>query len=236
MMHCRMCSQRLTRPGRLCRECECELQRARYAGASIGDVAPVIGAPETSRMASVLGLARVRAPRSIVAVALAFAVGVAGTVSVHVARDSEAATPRNSVMLGPEENAGRRVSIVSEGAASAEAASQAVPVAAAATVSVSSATPKALRAPPAPTPRVRAPAQRQEAVLASDDTPVPASANPSAGPGNPPDPDRALGDELARCGDEPFLARPDCEQAARARYCDAAAPLPQCVAVRETGQ
>jgi hypothetical protein len=46
-----------------------------------------------------------------------------------------------------------------------------------------------------------------------------------------------LADALARCGEERFLARPDCEQRARARYCDAASALPQCMpATREYGQ
>jgi hypothetical protein len=105
MMHCRMCSQRLTRPGKLCRECERELQRARDAGASVGELtppAPMIGA---SRMAGTL-LARLRSPGPVVAAA--FAVGVLSAVSLHVVRYSTAATSPVSVML-ERDHGGARV-------------------------------------------------------------------------------------------------------------------------------
>jgi len=51
MKQCRMCSQRLTRPGRLCRECEHELQRARHVGLAIGELAPAVTCSEAVRMA-----------------------------------------------------------------------------------------------------------------------------------------------------------------------------------------
>lgn len=96
MMHCRMCSQRLTRPGKLCRECERELQRARYAGVSMDELlpsAPMIGA---SRMAGTW-LARLRSPGPVVAAA--FAVGVVSAATLHVVRYATAAAASGSVML-----------------------------------------------------------------------------------------------------------------------------------------
>ena len=41
MMRCRMCSQRLPRPGKLCRECERELDRARLAANTVAGLAPL---------------------------------------------------------------------------------------------------------------------------------------------------------------------------------------------------
>lgn len=233
MMQCRMCSQRLTRPGKLCRECERELQRAQYAGLAIGDLAPVVTASETSRMAG--GIARLRAPGPVVAVA--FAIGVAATVTLHVVDNSEAAATHGSVMLDPHARGVRQVSIVSAGAASAQGASQAVPVAASATVNVSSPAATA-NASPTPAPvRVRAPASTQVAAVQA---PVEAPANgevPVHAKVAASDPKEALGEALARCGDEPFLARPACEERARGRYCDGAAWQPQCARpTRDYGQ
>ena len=52
MTHCRMCSQRLTRPGRLCRECERELDRARATAESAGNLSSALPLIDAARMAT----------------------------------------------------------------------------------------------------------------------------------------------------------------------------------------
>jgi len=233
MKQCRMCSQRLTRPGRLCRECERELSRARYVGLSAGEPPLVAALPETSPMAGNEWLAHVRAPASVVAIAFAF--GVAATVTLQVIEHSEAAVAHDSVMLGSHAASVRQVSIVSPGTASANASSEPVPVDASATVDVTSA-PVSTR--PAKRTvggtRVAAPVQTADSTHALLN--VPAAADSPPAPAHV-DAGAALDDALARCGEEPFLARPDCEQRARARYCDATNSLPRCMpATRDYGQ
>jgi len=233
MKQCRMCSQRLTRPGRLCRECERELSRARYVGLSAGEPPLVAALPETLPMAGNEWLAHVRAPASVVAIAFAF--GVAATVTLQVIEHSEAAVAHDSVMLGSHAASVRQVSIVSPGTASANASSEPVPVDASATVDVTSA-PVSTR-PPKRTvgvTRVAAPVQTADSTHALLN--VPAAADSAPAPAHV-DAGAALDDALARCGEEPFLARPDCEQRARARYCDATNSLPRCMpATRDYGQ
>ena len=233
MKQCRMCSQRLTRPGRLCRECERELSRARYVGLSAGEPPLVAALPETLPMAGNEWLAHVRAPASVVAIAFAF--GVAATVTLQVIEHSEAAVAHDSVMLGSQAAFARQVSIVSPGAASAHVASEPVQVDASATVDVTSAPVSARPAKRAVnTTRAAAPMRTGvsahsvvNAPVAADSAPVPAHVDAGA----------ALDEALGRCGEEPFLARPDCEQRARARYCDAANSLPRCMpATRDYGQ
>jgi len=233
MKQCRMCSQRLTRPGRLCRECERELSRARYVGLSAGEPPLVAALPETLPMAGNEWLAHVRAPASVVAIAFAF--GVAATVTLQVIEHSEAAVAHDSVMLGSHAASVRQVSIVSPGTASANASSEPVPVDASATVDVTSA-PVSTR-PPKRTvgvTRVAAPVQTADSTHALLN--VPAAADSAPAPAHV-DAGAALDEALARCGEEPFLARPDCEQRARARYCDATNSLPRCMpATRDYGQ
>jgi len=233
MKQCRMCSQRLTRPGRLCRECERELSRARYVGLSAGEPPLVAALPETLPMAGNEWLAHVREPASVVAIAFAF--GVAATVTLQVIEHSEAAVAHDSVMLGSHAASVRQVSIVSPGTASANASSEPVPVDASATVDVTSA-PVSTR-PPKRTvggTRVAAPVQTADSTHALLN--VPAAAVSAPAPAHV-DAGAALDDALARCGEEPFLARPDCEQRARARYCDATNSLPRCMpATRDYGQ
>jgi len=233
MKQCRMCSQRLTRPGRLCRECERELSRARYVGLSAGEPPLVAALPETLPVAGNEWLAHVRAPASVVAIAFAF--GVAATVTLQVIEHSEAAVAHDSVMLGSHAASVRQVSIVSPGTASANASSEPVPVDASATVDVTSA-PVSTR-PPKRTvgvTRVAAPVQTADSTHALLN--VPAAADSAPAPAHV-DAGAALDDALARCGEEPFLARPDCEQRARARYCDATNSLPRCMpATRDYGQ
>jgi hypothetical protein len=235
MTQCRMCSQRMTRPGKLCRECERELQRARYAGVSLGEIEPVLAA-EPSRMVAGDWLARLRSPGSMIA--LAFAVGVAATVALHVVDNSEAAVTHGSVMLDARQLSGlRQVSIVSASAAADDSSPQAATVVppmltrASIPISVRAATSTSTHA------RVRTPAPVVAQAEASEAPRIAMHQAPPHAASATLDPERALGDALARCGDEPFLGRPSCEQRARARYCDSAAPLAQCaVPVRDYGQ
>jgi len=161
--------------------------------------------------------------------------GVAATVTLQVIEHSEAAVAHDSVMLGSHAASVRQVSIVSPGTASADASSEPVPVDASATVDVTSA-PVSTR-PPKRTvgvTRVAAPVQTADSTHALLN--VPAAADSAPAPAHV-DAGAALDDALARCGEEPFLARPDCEQRARARYCDATNSLPRCMpATRDYGQ
>ena len=178
MKQCRMCSQRLTRPGRLCRECERELSRARYVGLSAGEPPLVAALSETLPMAGNEWLAHVRAPASVVAIAFAF--GVAATVTLQVIEHSEAAVAHDSVMLGSHAASVRQVSIVSPGTASANASSEPVPVDASATVDVTSA-PVSTR-PPKRTvgvTRVAAPVQTADSTHALLNVPAAADSPPA---------------------------------------------------------
>jgi hypothetical protein len=232
MKQCRMCSQRLTRPGRLCRECERELQRAHPAGLAIGELPTAVTSSETVRMTGGSEwLTRLRSPVAVVA--LAFAIGVAASVAMEMNERPDAGGAHRSVMLGA---AVRQTSIVSPGAAAVVYA-PAVPVAASATVEVTSATARSKIATRGATvARAAAPIATAAVVDASRVTDAaPASSQSESVPVL--DDAGMLADALARCAEAPFLARPDCEERARARYCDATSPLPQCLpSTREYGQ
>jgi hypothetical protein len=228
MMRCRMCSQRLPRPGRLCRECDRELERARYAGVSIGELAPSPSSVEASRMAP--SGSRARSPGPVIAAA--FSVGLVAAVALHVVDKSEAAVTRASVM--PEGNAPRALRRVSIGDASALAVT-AVVEAPASRPGTAPVTPRMARPP------VREPATRDPVVESHGESDAPAQvavvapaqhATQRAGV-----PDGTLEDALSHCSGERFLARPACEERARARYCDGAAASAQCaLPEREHGQ
>jgi hypothetical protein len=230
MMQCRMCSQRMTRAGRLCRECECELERARQAGVTIGDSEPdgSLDAPAPARWP-----ARLRAPFAIVATA--FVVGIAGAVALHVADASRGHVASRSVMLDadappdlPQVSLDAdappdlpQVSLDDSAAVPAERAQgSAQAVAPPAIVR-----PMLAQAPVAQPDSVSEAPKAAAAALARHEPRVPA------------EPARALDDALARCGHESFFARPGCEERARAQHCKDATALPQCaVAAREYGQ
>jgi len=108
MMQCRMCSQRLTRPGKLCRECECELERARYV--DVGDAAAEGALLETLSITSDRWPSTLRAPGAIIAAA--FALGLVGAAALHVADASHVVVASHSVMLDVAAPHGlRRVSL-----------------------------------------------------------------------------------------------------------------------------
>lgn len=84
MMHCRMCSQRLPRPGRLCRECE---QERELAHASRQTVGPVQGThPDELYLAGLSGWKRF--PSRPIVVVAAFVVGVSAAAAVYGLRGS----------------------------------------------------------------------------------------------------------------------------------------------------
>ena len=218
MMQCRMCSQRMTRAGRLCRECECELERARHAGLAAGVSVPAVlpDAPARAGWPAML-----RAPGAIIGVA--FAVGVAGAVALNLPDASHARVASQSVMPGVAPPAGVDAgSLVASQVAPAARAEVRVTTYVQPTVAKPTSVESSRAAapnPPPETPKVasRAPAPREHAM--------------------PDDPARALDAALSRCGHESFFARPGCEERARARYCADATASPQCaVPVRDYGQ
>jgi hypothetical protein len=96
VMKCRLCSQQLPRPGRLCRECERELERARHADVVVGDLAAVVTRTNADANARSGWTTKLRAPRNVIA--LAFCVGVAGAGSAVFVQHDSSRTHR-SVML-----------------------------------------------------------------------------------------------------------------------------------------
>ena len=212
MMHCRMCSQRLTRPGRLCRDCERELDRERFAAASVeglGDTLPTFDGPGVAGSRSErLAFAR---PRATI-VAFAFALGLAGAAALYLAE--RAAPAQQSIMLERDLGAIKPrafVPMAHDARAAARAASDARTTGTGQMV----------------------PVRGQPAREGADDA-VAASAHPDARL------DRVLAfsDALAQCTGERYFSRLACEQRARARYCAGADQLPQCAdeAPRDHGQ
>lgn len=226
MMQCRMCSQRLPRPGRLCRECDRELERARHAGLSIGEPASAAPSVEGSRIA--LAGWRVRAPGPVIAAA--FSVGLVAAIALHVVDKSEAAVTHGSVMLDSHgARASRHVSVGDASPLPVSAGGEAPASAPAPATAVKMAPPVRMHAPRdpaiAPHEASEAPAHIALAAPASLETHDTAEV---AG---------RLGDALALCGGEHFIARPACEERARLRYCtDAAAPAQCATPERDHGQ
>jgi hypothetical protein len=250
MMQCRMCSQRLTRPGKLCRECGHELERARFAGASVDDVAalPVIDA---SRMAGTEhGAGRFATLRSRASIiTLAFTLGLVGATVLHLAQRPTATMTPGSVMLDRDLSNLHPRSFARASAdapASGTARLHDAPVQHAGPAEQ----PADAGADAARDNVPRGAAQRRvklhvQPVSATDEgsnaadrsappvrdlraqivaTPV-ASTEPRAGY------DRVLAfaDALARCGGETFFERIACEGRARMHHCSGAlAQLPQC--------
>jgi hypothetical protein len=99
-MHCRMCSQRLTRPGRLCRECEQELERARAAAASLDNLSsesPLIDTARQTVAEAVSWTERLRSRPTVVVAALS--IGIASALVLYVVQASHAAGKPESVMI-----------------------------------------------------------------------------------------------------------------------------------------
>ena len=92
-MHCRMCSQRLPRPGRLCRECEQELELARLAR-------PQGGLAQGSRPEELLLIGAspwLRMPSRPVVVVAAFAVGLSAAAAIYATHEIGRASSRERV-------------------------------------------------------------------------------------------------------------------------------------------
>lgn len=117
MMHCRMCSQRLPRPGRLCRECEQELELAHAARQT---ASPVQGThPDELYLAGLTGWKRF--PSRPIVVVAAFVVGVSAAAAVYGLRG--ASNAGESVMFDRYHAASvARPPTIAESAASVPAA------------------------------------------------------------------------------------------------------------------
>ena len=251
MTQCRMCSQRLTGAGKLCRECERELERLRFAGVSVDALAAAVPLVDASRMAGTEGGAgrfgRLRSRGSMIAGA--FAVGLAGALALHVAQRSNAAP--GSVMLDRDISGLHACSFMPASVHSSELAGANPPSNAVAGVSERTESPaqtssgddhSRLPAQHRVTPPVKststvddgrghpgAPDRSAATVRGVQPAEVAVAADVSGEPSAGYDRVLAFSDALARCGDATFFARIACEQRARTRYCEgAASQLPQC--------
>jgi hypothetical protein len=240
MTHCRMCSQRLTRPGRLCRECERELSRARLAGVSIEPC----GVPATDEAALAMaargtaGTRWLRGRAPVVVAALAIGAAIAATL--HASQRSDGADVPRSVMLERDlsDLRPRAFAPVAAPVAKVERAAASEPTAR--RVAVEASAVRAVAAEPAPNavpPNARPRVVRIASVTANAAAPIervaqvePAERGAVPAITRAPSYDRVLAfsDALARCGEETFFARLVCEERARSRFCNGAGDLPQC--------
>jgi hypothetical protein len=232
MTHCRMCSQRLPRPGRLCRECERELDRARATAESAGNLSSALPLIDAARMATAdsAGASGRFKSRPTVLVA-AFSVGIATAAALYLFQQSHATDPRESVMID------RDLSGIAARTRAYET-TRADPSAAVPHTQVA----------PRKTPReaerrepvmmaiastgARSPAQPDEA------TPLRAAAPVASLPAAY---DRVLGlaDALDACAHESLFDRMVCEHRARTRFCEGAeGQIAQCIQTpqRDYGQ
>jgi hypothetical protein len=256
MMQCRMCSQRLPRPGKLCRECEreLELERARLADVSVGELPAAVPLIDASRMAGnadgARRLARLRSRAAVIAIA--FTIGLVGAAALQVAQRSSTAVTPASVMLDRDISRVRARSFtpVADHAtgngpvadarvaqAGAPALSESRDQSSSASDSSGTFAPHRVSLPVHPTSTAdgarrqgnqsgQAPSSVREA------RPRTLAVTTVASRDAPPatyDRVLAYSDAVARCGEETFFMRIACEQRARIRYCDSAvAQLPQC--------
>lgn len=95
-MKCRMCSQQLRRVGRLCSECERELERARRADCVVGEPGEVVANADAHARAEAGFATKLRTPRNVIA--LAFCVGIAAAGGAGLVQHDSSRTSR-SVML-----------------------------------------------------------------------------------------------------------------------------------------
>ena len=245
MTNCRMCSQRLPRPGRLCRECERELDRARAVAASVDTLSPAMPLVDVARLANEPpgGWSAQLRSRPTVVVG-AFAVGIAAAIAFYVVDLSHASAPGASVMIDrdltnvrPRDRRAVTPPFQAEHAPRA-AVTQSLPAEQVVRVT---ATPRNAVVPVARTPTM------VTAAATTNASPVSAGSQPSitaAAPARaePASYDRVLGlaDALESCSHETLFARVACEHNARTRFCEAAgAPqIPQCAErpAREYGQ
>ena len=241
MTQCRMCSQRLTRPGRLCRECERELDRARAAAQSVGNLSsavPLIDAARTATADSQGWSGRLQSRPTILM--LAFSVGIATAGAFYVVQRSHAAGKPESVMIDRDlSNIRPRDHRIVAPARTDTASRAATPV-----TLRTAAYPSERREPVVATPATTG--SRRDVAASNAAAPPAATASPrdAASPESPAASaayDRVLGlaSALDACSHESLFARIACEHRARTRYCDGAAgQIPQCAErpPREYGQ
>ena len=231
MMRCRMCSQRLTRPGRLCRECEHELDRSRAAASvdTLSSAMPLIDATRAVEPASGWS-ARLRTRPVMLAVA--FAVGVAGAATFHLTQPTGGPGGGSSVMLD------RDLTRVTP--RSTRTVAPAVPP----PTSASGGVERAASPPRAEVGRARIEGEtpgagrRRVVQVAESGTPVMLAVTgatvPTASPAAPAPFDRvlALSHAIDACAKESLFDRIACEQHARTRYCAGIeSQVPQCGAM-----
>ena len=199
MMQCRMCSQRLPRPGKLCRECERELARARQAAASIESVGSAVPEAEGDQLvpASALSAWQRRAVRVPLVVA-AFCLGMGAMAAVYTMHRTTGAG--ESVMLDRDVSRVQPRVLPSRATRAERDAARAVNA--------------------VPAVQVReAPKRRLVAVTSTSAAEQPARYDRVL----------ALSDALAQCAPESFFPRLACEQRARTRYCEGlGGKVPQC--------
>jgi hypothetical protein len=246
-MQCRMCSQRLTGPGKLCRECDRELARARSLTASTEGLASMPLPLDPSALELQDGLAWTSRLTSRTAIVVgAFVIGSALAAALYSVEHARASG--ESVMLGDlrhvepiERPVAARFAAVSAEPAGGDAQGHAVD----ATIERST----------TPSRAATRPAERRTAIVfttrpndsaatpvngaESDTTTTVASAALVTTSHNH---DRVLGlaDALDVCSREPLFVRIECEQRARGRFCMApgANEIPQCAErpLRDYGQ
>jgi len=205
MMQCRMCSQRLPRPGKLCRECERELARARQAAASIETVGSAMPEANGNQLvpASALSAWQRRAVRVPLVVA-AFCLGMGAVAALYTMNRTTGTG--ESVMLD-RDMSGVQPRVLPSRATHAER-----------DVDASRSAARAVNALAAVQVR-EAPKRRLVAVTSTSATEEPARYDRVL----------ALSDAFAQCAPESFFPRLACEQRARTRYCEGlGGKIPQC--------
>ena len=247
VMQCRMCSQRLTRPGKLCRECDRELARARSLTASTEGLAAMALPLDPSAIEMQDGLAWTSRLTSRSALVVgAFVMGSALAAALYTVEHSRASG--ESVMLGDL----RHVEPIERRVASRFASVTAEPARGDAQGHAVDAT---IERVATPSRGVTRPAERRTTIVfttppkestattgnsaESDATTTVASARLVTTSHSH---DRVLGlaDALDICSREPLFVRIECEQRARGRFCMApgANEIPQCAErpLRDYGQ
>ena len=213
-----MCSQRLPRPGRLCRECELERNLSRSAKTPDSLVTRDPGVDESLPMPGIAGWAA-RLPRPMVILS-AMAVGLTVATAVYVL-NGWPGTGR-SVMIDRDLSSLRqRPPHRSFGGASSDAAAR--------SGDMTAHTPS--RGPDAPVAMPIVATGSMPAVVAVQRSGLNERVG-SAAPRAPVAYDRVLrlADALDRCALESPFARLACEQRARAHYCEGVnGRIPQCI-------
>jgi len=227
-MHCRMCSQRLPRPGRLCRECEQELDFARSARPP-GGLAP--GPQLDEVLLAEANHWTQRLSGRPIAILAAFSVGIAAAATLYVVRASWTAPRHESVMLDRDLGSLKvRSQNATEWPRGGAPATQS-------DVTPRKAHRESVSRAPVATPIVSAAATATVATAVNDPPKDHvATAAPHAATY-----DRVLGlaNAIDGCASESYFARLACEQRARTRYCEGAeGRIPQCAepSSREVGQ